>query len=483
MQIPSILLNRKVQIGIGIVLIIVLIIGIVSLTSGKPKKNTTGVSTAAPVTLTWWKPFYGKDVYTKIIEDFKKIPGNEGVAIDLVSKNYDDSYYSTLIGDIARNAGPDIFSLHNDDLPAYKEFMTPLTNITGGELAEYKQNFVDLVVKETIDRDKVYAVSSYVDNLQLYYNKNILAQNSIALPPATWSELDKQLPALNKRSLNSATFTQSAISLGVGGRGLEGLSNVNRHEDILPMLILQDGGQIYDTKSEKILFGLSKNQKDLDIKLITGTNFSIDESDKQSNPTYKAIKFYTDFANQSSSRYSWNTTSDNNTDAFINGKLAYILQYSYFGDEIKQRNERLPFDISPLPQLDLTVKKTYGSYFMDGMNRSLESAPAKKEAAEKFLKYLTTKDVQEQFAGITKLPASRKDVIKTQLAGDNQTRMFAAGALYADNYYKPDVVACEKLWSDMIERVQYSGQPLSESISQAINQYSALVQKGPKLRK
>ena len=483
MQIPSVLLNRKVQIGIGIALIIVVVIGIISVSSGKPKKSTTNISKSEPVSLTWWKPFYGKDVYTKIIEDFKKIPGNEEITIDIVSKNYDDNYYNTLIGDIARKAGPDIFSLRNDDLPAYKEFMTPLTNITGGDLAEYKQNFVDLVVKETIDRDKVYAISSYVDNLQLYYNKNILAQNSIALPPATWGELDKQLPSLNKRSLNSTAFTQSAISLGVGGRGLEGLSNINRHEDILPMLILQDGGQIYDTKSEKILFGLSKNQKDLDIKLITGTNFVIDESDKQSNPAYKAIKFYTDFANQSSSRYSWNTTSDYNTDAFINGKLAYILQYSYFGDEIKQRNERLPFDVSPLPQLDLAIKKTYGSYFMDGMNRSLESTPVKKIAAEKFLKYLTTKEAQEQFAGITKLPASRKDVIKSQLSSDSQIRMFAAGALYADNYYKPDVVACEKLWSDMIERVQYSGQPLSESINQAINQYSVLVQKGPKIRR
>jgi ABC-type glycerol-3-phosphate transport system substrate-binding protein len=480
MRIPEFLLIRRNQIIIVVLLVIAIIIGIVATNQPKQVKKTVK---ADPITLTWWKPFYGKDVYSKIIEKFKTIPGNENITIDLVSKNYDDSYYTNLISDMARNAGPDIFSLRDDDLPAYKEFMTPLTNITGSELADYRQNFADLVVKETIDRDKVYAISSYVDNLQLYYNKNLLNQNGIALPPSTWSELDKQLPLLNKRTLNSANFTQSAISLGVGGRGSEGITNINRHEDILPLLLFQNGGQLYDYRANKVVFGLSKNQKDLNLNLITGTNFKIDENDKQSNPSYRAVKFYTDFADQSSSRYSWNTASDYNTDAFINGKLAYILHYSYFADEVKQRNERLPFDIAPLPQLDPTVKKTYGFYFMDGMNRVLENNAPKKAAAEKFLKYLTTKDAQEMFANTTKLPGARKDVINQQIASDDKTRMFAAGALYADNYYKPDVVACENVWTKLVERVQYQGQPLTESLNQAVNEYNAIVQKGPKLRK
>jgi multiple sugar transport system substrate-binding protein len=479
MQIPEFLLIRRNQILIGIVLVI-LVLTTIAVSQPKPKPKAVKKE---PVTLSWWKPFYGKDVYDKIIDDFKKIPGNENISIDVISKKYDDTYYSSLLSDMARNTGPDIFSIRNDDLPAYEEFLTPLTNITGSELNEYKQNFVDLVVKETIDLDKVYAVTSYVDNLQLYYNKNMLAQSGIALPPSTWADLDRQLPLLNKRSLNSSQFTQSAISLGVGGRAAEGSSNINRHEDILPLLIFQNGGQVYDSQSKKITFGLSKNKQDLNLNLITGSNFKLDENDKQQNPTYRAVKFYTDFADQSSSRYSWNTSLDYNTDAFVNGKLAYILHYSYFGDEIKQSNDRLPFSIAPLPQLDSSVKKTFGFYFMDGINRALESNSTKKAAAEKFLKFLTTKEAQQQFAEKTKLPGARKEVINQQLNSDDTIRMFAAGSLYADNYYKPDVVATEKLWSDMIQRIQYSGQPLSESLSQAISQYTTIVQKGPRLRK
>lgn len=479
MNIPGFLLNRRNQIIIAVLIVVIIIIGLV-FNQPKPKPKATKKEL---INLTWWKPYYGKDVYDKIIEDFKKIPGNENITIDIITKKYDDTYYSSLLSDMARNAGPDIFSIRNDDLPAYEEFMTPLTNITGSELSDYKQNFVDLVVKETIDRNKVYAVASYVDNLQLYYNKSILSQSGIALPPSTWADLDRQLPLLNKRGVNSPLFTQSAISLGVGGRGSEGVSNINRHEDILPLLLFQNGGQLYDDLTKKTIFGLSKNKQDLNSNLITGTNFKLDESDKQQNPTYRAVKFYTDFADQSSSRYSWNTAQDYNTDAFINGKLAYILQYSYFGEEIQKRNDRLPFGVSPLPQLDSSLKKTYGFYFMDGINRALESNVAKKAAAESFLKYLTTKEVQQAFAEKTKLPGARKETINLQLNSDDSIRMFAAGSLYADNYYKPDVVAAEKIWTDMIERIQYAGQPLTESINQAVNQYNTLVQKGPKLRR
>jgi multiple sugar transport system substrate-binding protein len=482
MQIPPFLQNRRNQIIIAVVIVIVIIVFVLVATLNKPKPKAANVR-REPITLTWWKPFYGQDVYANIIEEFKKIPGNESITVDVVSKKYDDTYYSSLLSDMARNAGPDIFSLRNDDLPAYKEFMTPLSNIAGSDLLEYKQKFTDLVVKETIDRDKVYAVTSYVDNMQLYYNKNILAQSGVALPPATWADLDRQLPLLNKRSLNSSQFLQSAISLGVGGRSAEGVSNVNRHEDILPLFIFQNGGKLYDYQTNKVAFGLSKNKQDLDLNLITSTNFKLDENDKQQNPSYRAVKFYTDFADQANSRYSWNTSLDNNTDAFINGKLAYILQYSYFGDEIKKRNDRLPFSIAALPQLDSGAKKTYGFYFMDGMNRALENNIAKKEASEKFLKFLTTKEAQQQFAEKTKLPGARKETINQQLNSDDTIRLFAAGALYADNYYKPDVAATEKIWSDMIERIQYAGQPLTESLNQAINQYTIIVQKGPRLRK
>ncbi len=479
MQLPEFLLIRRNQYIIGGIVMVLLIGIIIALTQQKPAAPPT---VNEQVTLNWWKPFYGNEIYSDIISDFKRLPGNQNININIVTKEYNPDYYKNLIGDIARKAGPDIFTIRNDDLPAYKEYMSPISPFTGAELARYKGDHVDLAVRDTIDRDKVYAITSYVENLQLYYNKTILSQNNIPLPPKTWSELDRQLSSLNKRNLSSLNFEQSAISLGTGGRGTGEQPNINRLEDIIPMLIFQFGGQIYDYQSSKPILGTIKNEKDSAIGNVTA---KIDEKTKENNPTYRAIKFYLDFASDSTSRYSWNTSSDNNVDAFVNGKLAYIINYSYLADDIKQRNDRIQFDVAPIPQFDPQVKKTYGFFFMDGMNRELEfdtKSKAKKIAAEKFLQYLSTKPAQSKFVAKTRLPGSRKDVVNDQINSDDRIRLFAEGSLYADNYYKPDVVSTEKLWANMIQRVQYANQPATESINQTIREYNAIIQSGAKTR-
>lgn len=459
-----------------------LLITIVALALNRPAPKQTVDINNQKVTLVWWKPFYGSEVYGDIIKDFKAIPGNNNIDIQLVDKEYNDDYYKSLISDIARGAGPDIFTIRNDDLPAYKEFMTPLNIFSGDLLAKYKSDFVDLAVKDTIDKDKVYAITSYVENLQLYFNKNLLSQNGIALPARTWKEVEKHVPLLNKRNPNTQNFDISAISLGTGGRGLEGSPNINRHEDIIPMLLFQSGGQLYDSQSNKVVFGSSPNTIDQETGVSTTTGFG--ELDEESQ-AFRAVEFYTDFADLTSSRYSWNTASPQNIDAFSEGKLAYMIHFSYMKDILQERNSRLPFDVAPLPQLDPEIKKTYGFFFMDGMNRKLEtdsSQALKKSAAEKFLYYLSLPESQRQFVANTKLPASRKDIVEEQLKSSDQIRVFADGSLYADNYYKPDVVKTEQIWTDMIERVQYEGQPLKESIEVAIQEYQLIVQKGPKLR-
>jgi ABC-type glycerol-3-phosphate transport system substrate-binding protein len=85
MQLPEFLLIRRNQYIIGGISF-VLIVGIIfALTQQKP--------TAAPVvneqvTLNWWKPFYGNEIYSDIINDFKKLPGNQNININIVTKEY-----------------------------------------------------------------------------------------------------------------------------------------------------------------------------------------------------------------------------------------------------------------------------------------------------------------------------------------------------------------------------------------------------------
>ncbi|NJK71245.1 MAG: hypothetical protein HC932_03260 [Thermales bacterium] len=98
--------KRNVYIVAGVVTL--LLITIVALALNRPAPKQTVDINNQKVTLVWWKPFYGSEVYGDIIKDFKAIPGNNNIDIQLVDKEYNDDYYKSLISDIARGAGPDI---------------------------------------------------------------------------------------------------------------------------------------------------------------------------------------------------------------------------------------------------------------------------------------------------------------------------------------------------------------------------------------
>ena len=434
--------------------------------------------------LTWWKPFYGAETYNEIIQDFKQSnPAYARINIKLVTKDYGDgsNYYRSIINDIARDAGPDIFTIRNDDLPAYAQYMTPNSLITGPVLTKYKQDFVPLAVRDTTAGDEVYAITSYVENMQLYYNENILSQAGIALPAQSWADLDRQLPLLNRRGAGGLNFRQNAISLGTGGRGAEGAENINRFQDIIPLLIFQSGGSIYDSQTGQVTLGQDANETDVQTGLASSNNFGSGDGSE----ALDALDFYTDFADVRSNRYSWNTSSPNNIDQFVNGDLAYMLHYKYMDDILQSRNSRLRYSVAPLPQLDPENKKTFGFFFMDGMSIELSRNPAKanrRAAAEAFLYYLSTPAAQNKLAVKTQLPSARKDVITEQQQSDNTTAVFASGALYADNYYKPSVEGVEQIWADLVERIQYEGQPLRDSLGEARAEYQNYVSRGPEIR-
>lgn len=484
--------NKKLM--IIIVVVVVTILAVVAYFVFRPQPKAV-VTTNVKVDLVWWDASGNNKAYKEIVDNFKALPGNQSVNIQIVNVDYDngETYYQKLITDLAKNKGPDIFTIRGDELPAWKDYLSPITNVfslTDTQiLADYKTNFTDLAVKSTIDRDKIYAVASYGDNLELYYNKNILRQAQIPLPPATWNELNGQLSSLNKRNLSN-DFDQSAVSLGTGLKIKNGDvnmdSNVTNFQEILPTLILQSGGQIYDTQNDKPLLGAEKNDQDLKTGNVTQSSFS------DTNPSLSALNFYLSFSDPNSTRYSWNNNSKNNIEAFLEGKLAYILNYTDFQKTIESRNSRLDYGVSEIPQLDQQNKKTYGKFFMQAINRQLEfpieknpkdaSAVAKLQKAREFLYYLSTSTAQEKFINQTGLASVYKPIIQKQLKGDERLKIFAAGNLFAENYYKPDIQRSEKLWGNLLYRIQYENMSVQESLGKAIQEYSLSVSNGAKIR-
>jgi ABC-type glycerol-3-phosphate transport system substrate-binding protein len=422
--------------------------------------------------VTWWLPDTAQTSptnYADIITSFNTARAEKGpIVIETVTRKYDKyDYYTNMLNAMAKNAGPDIFALRNDDLPAYKEYILPFASVDARKLQTYKQSFVDLVGQETVLNDKLFGVTTYVDNLQLYYNKDLLDQNSVPKPAANWDEIKKQARTLSKSKERG--FNLSTISLGIGSvLGKE--SNIQDNQDIIPMLIAQNGGTIYDTKTNTIGFTIP------------------DEGTR--NAFSDALKFYLDFSNNTSEQYSWDEFMGNNVDEFLQNRLVYMIGYKDLDKTLKERRPDLDYQVTNLPQFSESTKRTFGKYFVNVMSRNLGVETAlptevgvKRACAEEFLNYLASEPAQKSYISQTQMPSAYRTILQDQLnvSGDQKTRIFAEGALLAVNYYKPDVINSEKIWNELAGTAR-SKKDLNAALSDAIAKYNTLVGAGPQLR-
>jgi ABC-type glycerol-3-phosphate transport system substrate-binding protein len=399
--------------------------------------------------------------------------------IKLDNRTYDKvNYYASLVEDMAKNQGPDIFAVRNDDIPVYSAFATTFsdTYFTTGELNRFKQEFVDLAVEESFVRNRtgsgdLVAIPLYVDTLQLYRNKQLLDQNGFPQAAITWDDIVLQAKKLSKPKSTNFGFDQSAIALGTGYITNK-KPNIVDNQDILPTLIAQYGGVIFDPTSNTI-----------------GFKFDTFNQNTES-PFYKAVDFYTSFANNSRANYSWDQYQENSIDEFIQGRLAYMVGYKELDEQITKRNnaagknEVLDFQVSELPQVDKNKPKTLGRYFTNMMSISLseEVNKDKRACVEEFLNFLSKFEAQDAYSSVSQMPSAHKQVINSQKEGDQKVKIFAEGALIAVNYYKPDVFAVESIWSELVQNIN-GGQNLTSAISKASADYSSVIGKDKQTRK
>lgn len=440
------------------------------------RKASTGVvdplrvagTCAKDTRLTWWLPnqsAVSAANFNQIIADFNTA-NKTNLSIDIQNRDYDPyKYYSGILNAMAEGSGPDLFAIRNDDLPAYVNYLTPISTFDVNKISTYKSQFADVVYAETVYQDKLYAVTTYVDNLQLFYNKQILDQKGIAQPASTWDELAGQVSKLSK--VNNNKFDLSAVSLGIGGIAGDKPSNIAYHESIIPTLIIQYGGSIYNEQTNTVDFKVTGN---------SDTN----------NPFIQAVKYYASFSDNSSPNYSWNESMDNNIDVFAQNRLAYIVGYKELESTLNEKRQGLDYQIAKLPQKDSSKPATLARYFMTGMSRSLSGTDTasvnKRVCAESFLTYLTTKPAQEKFASLSSMPSARRDVIAAQQSGDQKIKIFADGALYATTYYKPDVINTELIWTNMLKDIVYNRAKLVDIVVKASTNYSSVVNAKPQVR-
>ncbi|MEI7750199.1 MAG: extracellular solute-binding protein [Candidatus Moraniibacteriota bacterium] len=445
----------------------------------------SGCGTVAPpsykVNLEIWGSLDDSDSYQPIMNDYQQKYAKSHVGSVIYRKVTAETYRADLLSAFAEGNGPDAFLIRSSWLPLFKNLIAPAPAYEISE-REFRDAFVDVAANDLVSDGKIYGIPMSVDSLALYYNKDLFNAAGIASPPSTWDDVAADAKLLDSID-NSGNIRQSAIALGTA-------KNINRSTDVLLALATQYG-------------------------MTPAANGFSDEVNLSSPPAWKALAYYSGFAKLGSSQYSWNANQHYSVDAFYEGNLAMMVNYSWQIDAIKKKNAKLNFGVAPLPQIAGAAPSNYANYWVlvVAKHKNEPDTGGKKSALStdtydgirthetwQFLHYLAfphpgnkitlrnalaTTSVSEVsiaddptkiFLEKSRQPAARRDLIEAQKA-DAWLAPFAAGNLIAKDWRVGDTEAMEGILADAIESVNRGEATVEQALSLAMNQIAPLQRK------
>ena len=416
-----------------------------------------------PITLKYWRVFDGKDSFDEIIAAYRELHPN--VKIEYRKLRYDE-YEQALLEAWAEDRGPDIFTIHNTWLPEYETKILPMPESlelpyiierhkrTGEvEAADYRQvktltpmdvrnKFAEMVYQEVIYEDKVMGLPLSLDSLALFYNRTMLDNAQITKVPTTWLEVKEAVKKLTLQD-EAGNIIQAGIALGAA-------DNINRATDILSLLMMQNGTQMLDETGRQTAFHLA----------------SPFTTDKTYRPGMEALRFYTDFALPSKEVYSWNDEMPEASQAFIQGKLAMILGYSYQLPLIKTQGAKINIGTAEAPHINadgtdaLGGKINMASYWVETVSKKTEY----ENYAWDFLIFISDEEQVLKYLNKARKPTALRSLVTQQL-DDYDIQPFANQVLTAKSWYRGrNPQAAEEIFREMINQVVEGKNTAAEAI-------------------
>lgn len=438
-----------------------------------------GKESAPPysIDLEIWSPFDESDAYRQILGPYQDV--NDAHIGDVAfRKKTEETYREDLLAAFAEGNGPDVFLIRNAWLSQFERLIEPVPDAIVTE-KEFRDAFVDAAIDDLVVDGRIYGVPMAVDSLALYYNKDLMNAAGIASPPSTWEEFLRDTRLLNRIDYNG-NITQSAIAMGT-------TKNINRSTDILLALAWQQG--------------LRPSRK--------GLSDDVPFSDAAMK---EAVEFYTQFAKTGSPYYSWNSNQHYSIDAFYEGRLAMMINYSWHIDTIRKKNAKLDFGVSPLPQFPGKAPANMSNYWVlvvakerkprvaEGRKPTFPEAkyndlrvreswqllrylalphPEKKMTLRNFLNpdfsivVNIGDDPARTYLEKTGQPAARRDLIEEQKV-DPWLSPFAYGNLIAKSWRIGEIEKAEGALSDAVESFNRGETTLEQALAAAGSQIRVL---------
>ena len=363
---------------------------------------------------------------------------NQNITVSYVEKNpaaFDREYIEAL----ANGAGPDLLLLPQDLIWRYKGRLTPIP-YASFPAATFRDSFVSMA-DLYLDPRGILGLPVILDPMVMYYNRNLLDSAGVAKPPEFWDEFLTLAPILTKQTTPGSIDT-AGVALGT-------YSNVTNAKEIISAMILQSGNPV---------------------TLLSGANLIPNLSDA-GRITEAVLRFYTEFSNPSKEAYSWNRSFSSSRNAFISENLSVYFGFASELFSLRETNPNLNFDVAKLPQSRTAkTEATFGKLSALAISKNTKNPPAALAAVNA----LSAPAYGVQFAQALSLPPPRRDLLAVIPPSPHYLKTFYRSALISKAWLDPSPEATDLIFKNMIDNIVSGRFTLSQSISEAQKEMSAI---------
>lgn len=393
-----------------------------------------GRNKAEAVDIDVWVVDEDTKVWKTTVSRFRNSYPNINVNITEIDPS---GYEEELINALAAGYGPDVFMFHSKWLVEHgdKIIPAPSDKISADSL---KGMFAQVVGEDFVADGRVYAMPMSVDTLALLYNRDILDKKGVVFPPKTWEEFDASVAKI--RAFENGVITERAAAIGGTTK------SVPNAIDILGLMMMQNGSLMVNESYTKASFGRGAEV---------------------------ALADYTKFADSLNPLYTWRDSFGDANEAFAKEQVAMTFGYPADVKEIQDINPFLDFEISEMPQVEISSSVNFANYWGFAVSNSSDNP----EVAWDFVIFATTDSVSaEEYASQAAHAPALRFLIANYL--DNpDLGIFAKQALTARSWPQPNDDTVNATFNDMISSVSVGGLKVGVAISRAESSLTELIRK------
>ncbi|GMK37256.1 sugar ABC transporter substrate-binding protein [Paenibacillus sp. CCS19] len=379
------------------------------------------------VTIEYWQYEYPSKVelINELINKFEE--QNPNITVKQTNFPY-DQYNEKVATLVPAGKGPDVINLYYGWLPKYVSsgFLQPLPE-SGFPASDIANKYYPLVNASKID-GSYWAIPTAVRTLAVFYNKDLFAKANITEPPATWEELVEDSVKLTEKDSNGQFVVE----------GLAWEPGAQLHHWYRDGLLPQAGGQDLSEDRRKLLWA-------------------------DTPAGLEAFQYLIDFAVKHKVGTTGVFTDD--VTAFKTGHAAINIDGSFRLGSLAKDAPDLNYGIAPLPSYKSSSAPS--SYWANAIPAGVTGV--KLDASIKFLQFLTSKEVQEQWVDkVGELPAQKEVATQDKYLNDEKLGPFIRQLDNSKAHFFIDETGERTLFVDAVNEVLLNKVPVETAFKDLV---------------